>query len=73
MCIAVPGKIISLEGDFAEVDILGNRVRVFVRLVPGVIVGDYVMVHAGYALQRVDEAEAQITLDLLKEMSADDA
>mgnify|MGYP005863429053 CR=1 FL=1 len=68
MCIAVPGKIIALEEEYAQVDIMGNRVRVFIATVPGAVPGDYVMVHAGYALQKVDEAEAKKTLVLLKEM-----
>lgn len=70
MCIAVPGQIVSLEGDYAQVDILGNRVRTFIRLVPAAAVGDYVMIHAGCALQIIDAAEAAKTLALIKEMAS---
>jgi hydrogenase expression/formation protein HypC len=68
MCLALPGRILSIEGDYAMVDINGNTFRVFIQLLPEAQPGDYVLVHAGYALQFVSEAEAQITLDILKEM-----
>ena len=68
MCLALPGKIVSMDGDYALIDINGNIFRVYIRLLAEAQPGDYVMVHAGYAIQFVDEKEAQITLDLLKEM-----
>ncbi len=68
MCLALPGIILSLDGDYAMVDINGNIFRVFIQLLPDAKPGDYVMVHAGYALQFVSEQEARITLDILKEM-----
>ena len=68
MCLALPGIILSIDGDYAMVDINGNTFRVYIQLLPEAQPGDYVMVHAGYALQFVSEEEAKITLDLLKEM-----
>lgn len=68
MCLAVPARVAGIQGKYADVDIQGNRRKVAISLVPGVQVGDYVLVHAGYALQVVDEQEARETLRLLKEL-----
>ncbi len=68
MCLALPGKIVSITGDYAEVDINGNLFRAYISMLPEAKPGDYVMVHAGYALQFMSEEEAKITLDILKEM-----
>jgi hydrogenase expression/formation protein HypC len=68
MCLAIPAKIISLEGDRAKVD-FGNGVlrEVNVTLV-NAKVGDYVLVHAGYAIQVLSEEEAKETLQLWNEI-----
>lgn len=68
MCLAVPVKIISIEGDQAEVDIGGVGRRVSIALTPEARTGDYVLLHAGYALSVLDEEEAQETLNLLERM-----
>lgn len=68
MCLALPGKIVSISGEYAEVDINGNLFRAYISMLPEAKLGDYVMVHAGYALQFISEEEAKITLDILKEM-----
>ncbi len=70
MCIGFPGKIISIDEDnFAVIDISGARREVCLDLVDEpVIIGDYVISHAGYALHRIDEAVAQDKLDFLKEL-----
>lgn len=68
MCLALPGKIVSIGGEYAEVDINGNLFRAYISMLPEAKLGDYVMVHAGYALQFISEEEAKITLDILKEM-----
>jgi len=75
MCLAIPAKIESLEaGGVALVSILGVSRTVALDLVPHASVGDYVLVHAGYAIEIVDEEMAQETLDLIAEfpeMAAD--
>lgn len=68
MCLAIPARVVKVDGKYAEVDIYGNRRRIGIALVPGVEAGDYVLVHAGYALHKVDEAEALETLRLLAEI-----
>jgi len=68
MCLAVPGKILSLEGNKGIVEIGNMKREVFMHLVPEVAVNEYVLVHAGCAIQKVDEEEAKITLDIFKEI-----
>lgn len=72
MCLAVPGKVLSIA-DYKGVVEVGNMKReVFMHLVPDVKIGEYVLVHAGCAIQVVDEVEAMQTLDLLKELAEDE-
>lgn len=68
MCLAIPVKVISIAGDEAEIDIGGVKRTVSVVLTPEVKVGDYVLLHTGYAIGVVDEAEAEETLKLLEEI-----
>lgn len=69
MCLAVPGRIAAVhEGDRADVDMLGARREVSLRLVPEAREGDYVLVHAGFGIQVIDEREAAETIRLLQEM-----
>jgi len=69
MCLAVPVKVVSIEGNEAEVEIGGVRRRVSIMLTPEAKVGDYVLLHTGYAINVIDEAEAQETLKILEEMA----
>jgi hydrogenase expression/formation protein HypC len=68
MCLAVPGKIVRKVGEMADVDMQGNRLEVSTVLVPEVRIDDYVLVHAGFAIQRLSEEEARETFDLLKQI-----
>ncbi len=68
MCLAVPVKVVSIQDTEAEVEIGGVRRRVSITLTPEAKVGDYVLLHTGYAINVIDEAEAQETLKLLTEM-----
>ena len=68
MCLAVPAKVLQIEGSNAHVDFgNGTRREVNVSLVD-VQVGSYVIVHAGFAIEVLDQAEAQVTLDLWREL-----
>ncbi|MBC7107928.1 MAG: HypC/HybG/HupF family hydrogenase formation chaperone [Methanomassiliicoccales archaeon] len=69
MCLAIPGKIVFVEGNLADVDFGGVLRKVNVSLVDAKI-GDWVMVHAGFAIQTIDEEEAKETLRLWEELLA---
>ena len=70
MCLAVPGKILRIKDNGrADVEIGGVVREAGLELVPGVKVGDYVLIHTGYAIQIVDEKEAKETWDLLQELA----
>jgi hydrogenase expression/formation protein HypC len=66
MCLAVPALVKSIDGTQADVEIGGVSRRVSVWLTPDVKVGDYVLLHTGYAISIIDEAEAKETLSLLE-------
>ncbi len=70
MCLGIPGKVVSLdkETNVAEVDFGGVKRSVSMHLCPEAEVGDYVLVHVGFAIQKLDEEDALITLELFKEM-----
>ncbi|MDO8933029.1 MAG: HypC/HybG/HupF family hydrogenase formation chaperone [Rhodocyclaceae bacterium] len=72
MCLAIPARVAELlAGDAAIVDLGGVRKEVSLALVEDVAVGDYVIVHVGYALNKLDPEEAAKTLALFAEMGAD--
>ena len=69
MCLAIPAKVIELyDQESALVDIGGVQKRVNISLLPGLQEGEYVIVHVGYALSKLDEQEATKTLALFAEM-----
>jgi hydrogenase expression/formation protein HypC len=67
MCLALPAKVIQLDGDDATVSLGGVKKQISLALVEGVVVGDYVIVHTGFALSRLDPEEAERTLELFRE------
>lgn len=70
MCLAIPAKITTLEANsMAEVDILGVSRHVSLDLVPEAVLGDFVLVHAGFAIQVVDQEYAEETLQILKDIN----
>jgi hydrogenase expression/formation protein HypC len=75
MCLAIPGKVVSISGDdpltrMGKIDFSGIIKPACLAYVPEVQIGDYVIVHVGFALSRVDEAEAQRVFEYLKQMEA---
>ena len=70
MCLALPARIVALDGDDATVDLGGVRKAISVALTPGVAVGDHVIVHVGHAIGTVDAEEAARTLALFAELAA---
>ncbi|MDX2473568.1 MAG: HypC/HybG/HupF family hydrogenase formation chaperone [Candidatus Krumholzibacteria bacterium] len=72
MCLGVPGKITEVEEGLMRmgvVDFDGSSLKVCLAYVPEAAVGDYVLVHAGFALARLDEEQARETLEILERMS----
>ncbi len=69
MCLAIPALIKSIDGYQAEADIDGVTRQVSLQLTPDARVGDYVLLHTGYAISVIDPAEAEETLKLLREIS----
>lgn len=67
MCLAIPGRVISVEDYVAKVDMMGNERMVGTHLVPDVQVGQYVLVHAGFAIEIVDAEYAKEVEELLIE------
>ncbi len=68
MCLGIPGKIIEISDTMAKVDVAGVRKEVNLMLIENPKIGDYVIVHAGFAIQRVDEEEAQETLKIINDL-----
>ena len=68
MCLGIPAKVTEIdESNQGKIDYLGTKIKVNFALVENVKVGDWVIVHAGYAISKLDEEEAQETLSLLRE------
>ena len=67
MCLAIPARIVSVDdGRLATVDVMGVSRTASIDLTPQAKIGDYVLVHAGFAIEVVDEQYAQETIDLIK-------
>jgi hydrogenase expression/formation protein HypC len=69
MCLAIPARIVELDGDKAVVDAMGNRYKAKTTLLPEARLGDLVLVHAGFAISLVDEQEAKKTWQLFSEIN----
>ncbi len=69
MCLAVPGKIIAIEGSSAKVDVIGTVKDTNLMLLENARVGDYVIIHAGFAIEFINETLAKDTLELMDEMT----
>lgn len=71
MCLSLPAQVISIDGDMAEVSVGGAIFMAGLQMVSDVTVGDYVLLHAGFAIEKLKEEDALETLRMLREM--DDA
>ncbi|MEW5806410.1 MAG: HypC/HybG/HupF family hydrogenase formation chaperone [Acidobacteriota bacterium] len=67
MCLGIPMKVVKIEENLGIVETGGVKRRIFLDLIDDVKEGDYVIVHAGYAIHRIDEKEAQENLDLIRQ------
>jgi len=68
MCLSIPAKVIDIDGEIAEVSIGGTVFKAGLQLVENIKPGDYILLHAGFAIQKISSEEAEETLKLLKEM-----
>ena len=69
MCLAIPARVVQIDEGLGLVELGGVVREASFMLLPDVQLGDYVLLHAGYALQKVDEAEAEETIRLLAELA----
>ena len=69
MCLAIPGKVVTIEGDYAQVDFGGVTKRVGLGLLDSVAIDDYVIVHAGYAIEVLNKQDAEERLKLFEELA----
>lgn len=70
MCLAIPSMIVKIEDEMATIDVDGVQRRASLLLVEDAQVGDYVIVHAGFAIRKIDEEAAQESLKYLREAAA---
>ena len=70
MCLAIPSKIVHMQNNMATIDVAGVKRRVSLLLLGTLRVGDWVLVHAGFAIQTIDESIARETLDVMRQAAA---
>ncbi len=69
MCLAVPAKVVRIENEMATVEVDGVQRLVSALMVPDLAVGDYIIAHAGFAMHKVDEADAMASIELLRQLA----
>lgn len=67
MCLGIPMKILEIKDDLATAEVGGAKRKIGLTLVSDVKIGDYVIVHAGYAIQKLDKKQAEETLELMRQ------
>lgn len=72
MCLSVPALVVAIEGQMADVSVGGAIFRAGLHMVENVKTGDYILLHAGFAIQKISKEEALETLNLLDEMKSFD-
>ena len=68
MCLAVPMKVVQINGEFGIAELGGLRRKVNLQLLPQIKVGDYIIVHAGFGIEKLDTEEAEETLRIINEI-----
>jgi hydrogenase expression/formation protein HypC len=68
MCLGVVGRIDEIDGDTANAEIMGVRRKISIVLVPDIKVNDYVMIHAGFAINQMEEKDARETEEMIMEV-----
>ena len=69
MCLSIPAKVEAINGDKARVTMSGNEYRADISLIDDLHEGEYVLLHAGFAIQKISEEHARETLQLIEEMN----
>ncbi len=69
MCLGTPGRVIEINRNVAKVEVGGLLTDVSLDLCPEASVGDYVLIHTGFAIQRMEERDAEETLNLLRQLA----
>jgi hydrogenase expression/formation protein HypC len=72
MCLSIPAKVISIEGEKAKVSLGGAEINAALQLLDDVQVGDYILLHSGFAIQKINEKEAMETIRLINEISKEE-
>lgn len=70
MCLGVPGRVIEIQGPVARVDVAGAKKNISLALLRGVCIGDYVIIHAGYAIEKINRQRAEETLSLMRGLAS---
>lgn len=68
MCVAIPGRVIKLYKDKAQVEFIGSKKIVNTALIKDIKIGDYLLIHVGIAIEKIDEDEGEKTIDIFKSM-----
>jgi len=69
MCLAIPARILRIEGNLALVDMAGVKREADIRMVSNARVGEYILIHAGFAIEKIAKKDAQETLRLFREIA----
>jgi hydrogenase expression/formation protein HypC len=69
MCLSVPAQIIKVEGEMADVSVGGTIFRAGVQMIENPVPGDYILLHAGFAIERISEKDALETLRIIEELT----
>jgi hydrogenase expression/formation protein HypC len=68
MCLSIPAKVVDINGNMADVSVGGTIFKAGLQMVENVEIGDYILLHTGFAIQKISEEEALETLKLLREL-----
>jgi hydrogenase expression/formation protein HypC len=69
MCLSIPARIVTIDGTMADVSAGGTIFKAGLHLIENAVVGDYILLHAGFAIQKISEEEAAVTLKLFEEIN----
>jgi hydrogenase expression/formation protein HypC len=70
MCLSIPAKVIAIEGEMATVSVGGTTYKASLQIIEDVNIGDYILVHTGFAIQKLSADDAHETMELLRELEA---